>query len=114
MRRLLFGIAALVFAAGAAVAQQAAYVYTPLGFQQLTITSASVTTLTVPNGSRIAEICVESNSVRYRDDGVAVTSSVGMPVTASATPCFQYSGNLVAIQFVAVSSSTTLDVSYYR
>lgn len=114
MRRLLFGTVALVMAGGAAWAQQAAYVYTPLGYQQLSVTSASAVNLTVPNASRIAEICLEANQMRYRDDGTAPTTSAGMPVTASQTPCFQYSGNLVAIQFIAVITASTLDVSYYR
>lgn len=114
MKRLWFVIVSLLISAGVAFAQQSAYIYTPLGYQQLSVTSASAVNLTVPNASRIAEICLEANQVRYRDDGTAPTTSAGMPVTASQTPCFQYSGNLVTIQFIAVITASTLDISYYR
>jgi hypothetical protein len=98
-----------------AFAQVAAYIYTPLGYQQISPVPTG-TTLTVPNSARIAEICVETNSVRYRDDGTNPTTTVGMPVVPTSTVpyCFQYSGNLVAITFIQVTSPATLDVSYYR
>ena len=96
-----------------ALAQGVAYIYTPLGYQQLAaVTSATALSLTVPNASRIAQICVGATAVRYRDDGTAPTSSLGM--TAAAAGCFQYSAALTAIQFISVSTTTTLDVSYYR
>lgn len=124
MRRLLFGIVALVLAAGAAVAQQAAYVYTPLAFVSTTVTSAAAVGLgtagavgslpTSAFNARVVQLCIDSNQVRYRDDGTAPTTSTGMPWVQSLTPCFPYSGNLTAIQFIAVSTSTTLSVSYYR
>jgi hypothetical protein len=94
-----------------ALAQQVAYVYTPLGFQQITPVPAA-TALTVPDGARVAEICVETNEVRYRDDATAPTTGVGIPVVSGS--CFQYSGALTAIQFIQVISPATLDVSYYR
>ena len=52
---------------------------------------------------------VGATAVRYRDDGTAPTSSLGM--TAAAAGCFQYSAALTAIQFISVSTTTTLDVS---
>lgn len=89
----------------------APYTYTALGYQQITSLSAA-TTLTVPAGAKLAQICVETQGVRYRDDGTAPTSTVGQPV-ASGT-CFQYSGPLAAIQFIQQSSSAAIDVSYYK
>jgi hypothetical protein len=112
MRRLLRGLFVLLGFAVPALAQSVAYIYTPLGYQQVSVTSPSALTLTVPTAARIAEICVETAQVRYRDDGTAPTANVGMP--AAASQCFQYSGSLVAIQFIAVSTTATLDVSYYR
>ena len=113
MRGIWRGVYILLGLSIPALAQSAAYIYTPLGYQQLaSVTSGTALNLTVPNASRVAEICVGANSVRYRDDGTAPTTSLGM--TATAAQCFQYSGNLVVIQFVAVNTPTTLDVSYYR
>jgi hypothetical protein len=89
------------------------YTYTALGYQQITAgTLASATALTVPTGATIAEVCVDTAPVRYRDDGTAPTASVGMP--AAAGTCFAYSGALAAIQFILASGSPVLNVSYYR
>lgn len=93
------------------------YLYTSLGEQYVTSGQlASAFSLTVPTGATIAQICVETAGVRYRDRGVAPTSSVGMPVVASSSTipsCFQYSGPLSAVQFIAISGSPTMDVFYY-
>lgn len=93
------------------------YLYNSAGAAQFISagTLASATGLTVPTGATIAQICVETAGVRYRDDGVAPTSSVGMPLVATSTvpACFQYAGPLGAIQFIAISGSPTMDVSYY-
>ena len=116
MKRLAWIIIVLLCAGGVAAAQQAAYVYTPLGFQALTITSGSASNLTIPTGSapRLVEICMEANQMRYRDDGTAPETTLGTLVTYSLTPCFPYSGSISAIQFIAVSTSLTLDALYYR
>jgi hypothetical protein len=93
------------------------YLYKSAGASQFisAATLTSTTSLTVPSGTTIAQICVETAGVRYRDDGVAPTASVGIPVVAtSSTPaCFQYAGPLSAIQFIALSGSPTMNVSYY-
>lgn len=120
MRRLWFALVGLTGAVTVAAAQQAAYVYTWIGFQQLPVTStgAAFAVLTVPNGARLAQICVEANAVRYTEDGVTnPTGSFGQPVSGANFPvCFPYSGPLVNLRFSqAVSGSNALlSVSYYR
>lgn len=86
-------------------------VYGPLGYQQITGMSGA-TLLTVPATARVAEIVVEAQGIRYRDDGTAPTSTVGIPVAAGVS--FQYSGNLSGIQFIQQTSGAILNVSYYR
>lgn len=86
--------------------------YISAGAGQYGLSASSVVGLTVPSGATIAEICVEGAAVRYRDDGVAPTATVGMPVAAGS--CFPYSGPLSSVQFIAQSGSPTLDVSYYK
>lgn len=76
---------------------------------------ASATNLAVPPGATIAEICVETAGVRYRERGLAPTASVGMPAIATSTAplCFQYAGPLTTIKFILISGSPTMDVFYY-
>lgn len=88
------------------------------GYQQITSLS-SAANLTVPardaNGLNarpvIALITPEGQSVRWRDDGVAPTSTVGMPLAAGVT--LQYDGDLSKIQFIEQAASAKLNISYY-
>ena len=88
------------------------YLYVSAGASQMALSVGTNTTLTAPATATIAEICVEGAGVRYRDDGTAATSSLGVPVSAGS--CFQYSGPLSSLSFTAQSGSPTIDVSYYR
>jgi|TARA_R110000868_G_scaffold63581_1_gene191781 hypothetical protein len=89
-----------------------------LGYQQITSLSAA-TALTVPQknigglaGSpRIAIITPETQAVRWRDDGVAPTASVGMPLAAGVT--LQYDGDLTQIKFIEQTASAKLNITYY-
>ena len=83
---------------------------TCLGYQQITSLSSS-TALTVPAGATLALIVPETQNVRWRDDGVAPTSSVGMLVPANSS--MSYDGDLKAIRFIAATSGAILNVSYY-
>ena len=111
--KFLAGIVAIVFVCPAFAGQvtiTGGYISAGPGQYGLTVSSA--TPLTVPAGSEIAEICVETAGVRYKDDGGVPTSSSGIPVASGS--CFQYGGPLNKIQFIAQSGSPTLDVSYYK
>jgi len=88
------------------------YLYVSAGASQMALAVGANTSLTVPAGATLAEICVEGASVRYRDDGAAATSSLGIPVSSGT--CFPYSGPLAALSFSAQGGSPTIDVSYYR
>jgi hypothetical protein len=68
--------------------------------------------LTVPAGSRFAEIIVDVAGVRYRDDGTAPTASVGMPLSAGAV--LEYDGSLSAVQFIrSGGTDAVLNILYY-
>lgn len=119
MKSLAWGLGALfVISAVPARAQQ----YVPKGFCHLTSSqtgsavgfSASADAACasgLPITARTVEICVEAQSVRYRDDGVAPTTTVGMLVTAGT--CWAYAGTIAAIQFIAVTNGAVVDVSFY-
>jgi hypothetical protein len=91
---------------------------TRLGYQQITSLSAS-TALTVPirdvNGlscrPAIAIITPETQAVRWRDDGVAPTASVGMPLAAGVS--LQYDGDITQIRFIEQTASAKLNITYY-
>lgn len=91
---------------------------TRLGYQQITSLSAS-TGLTVPqfdlNGlackPSIALITPETQGVRWRDDDVAPTASVGMPLAAGVT--LQYDGDISKIKFIEQTASAKLNITYY-
>ena len=81
-----------------------------LGYQQITSLSDS-TALTVPVGATLALIVAETQAVRWRDDGVAPTASIGMPLATGVS--LSYDGDLRAIRFIQQLASATLNVSYY-
>jgi len=93
-------------------------VTTRLGYQQITSLSSS-TGLTVPqvdlNGlackPSIAIITAETQGVRWRDDDVAPTASVGMPLASGST--LQYDGDLTKIRFIEQTASAKINVTYY-
>lgn len=93
-------------------------VTTRLGYQQISTLTAA-TALTVPtkdlNGLNcrptIALITPETQGVRWRDDDVAPTSSIGMPLAAGVT--LQYDGDLTKIQFIEQAASAKLNITYY-
>lgn len=85
--------------------------WTPQGYQQIeTLTSAQ--NLTVPASATFAVFVAEGQVVRWRDDGTAPTTSVGMPL-ATHTP-MTYIGNLAAFRVIETAASAKLNVSYYR
>jgi hypothetical protein len=93
-------------------------VTTCFGYQQITDLTAS-TALTVPIKSPeglnarpvLALIVAEGAPVRWRDDGVAPSATVGMPIAVGVP--FQYDGDLTKIRFIQQSASGILNISYY-
>jgi hypothetical protein len=89
-----------------------------IGYQQITSLS-SAQNLTVPDldltglnqKPTFALITPETQGVRWRDDGIAPTATVGMPLAAGVT--LQYDGNLKNIRFIEQAGSAKLNISYY-
>lgn len=99
--------------------------YVPLGYCQITslgtavaLVTASCSTGSVPAGATIAEICVSTAGVRYRDDGTAPTTTTGIPATPGSTTspnCFAYSIKpLSKSQWIAASGSPVMDILFYK
>ena len=91
---------------------------TCLGYQQITSLTAAVG-LTVPQRDlqglnqkpTFALITPLTGNVRWRDDGVAPTATVGMPLAAGVT--LQYDGDLTRIRFIDNGGTAELNISYY-
>lgn len=96
-----------------------------LGHQQITLSTGTVSSLSIPSGRTTlypsgrttlvgCMINVETQNARYRDDGVAPTSLVGFNIKTTDPP-LQVVGlaRLKAMQFLAASSGAILNVAYY-
>lgn len=89
-----------------------------IGYQQITSLS-SAAGLTVPTNDKsgnkqqptFALIVAEGKDVRWRDDGTAPTTSVGMPLAVGVP--LQYDGDLTNIKFIETAASAKLNISYY-
>lgn len=89
-----------------------------IGYQQITDLTSAVG-LTVPSLDRtglnqmptFALITPLTANVRWRDDGIAPTGSVGMPLAAGVT--LQYDGDLRGIKFINNGGTAELNISYY-
>lgn len=91
----------------------------PLGYCQLTATGTAAQLSTcsggIPTRSVWAVICVETANIRWRDDGVAPTASVGMLLGATGpAACMDYSGTFNTFQFISTTGSPVLNVSFYN
>lgn len=82
----------------------------PKGYEQITSVAAS-TALTVPAGATTALIVPEVADIRYRDDGIAPTATVGWPLARDTG--MLYAGSLSAIRLIQVQTGCILDVNYY-
>lgn len=90
--------------------------YVPLGYQQVGSGAlASAGPLSVPATANFAIISVDGSSsgVRWRDDGEAPTSTMGILIDAGSAP-FEYSGDLRAMQFITAAGGPILNVAYYK
>lgn len=82
----------------------------PKGYQKIT-GLGTVKSLTVPAGAVYAEISVETQDVRWRDDGINPTVTDGMPLVAGQS--MEYDADLEAIKFIETAASAVIHVAYY-
>ena len=86
---------------------------TSAGTGQMSLAVTTATLLSLPIGTRAAQVTVESASVRCRDDGTAPTSSTGVLYQAG-TVITEWLPALANFQCIQVSGTATLDVAYYK
>ncbi len=78
-----------------------------------TSSAQSLTASGIPTGANAAMIQGETANVRWRDDGGAPTTSVGMILVSGQAPV-TYAGTLSALRFIAATGSPLVNVSFYR
>ncbi len=90
--------------------------YAALGYAQLTGMSAATTfasaSVTIPAGTTHILMRAETQNVRWRDDGVAPTGTVGN-LLATGDGAFLYGGPASKLQFIQATSGAILNVSFY-
>jgi hypothetical protein len=105
-------ITMLMSTAWACTAQAQIVGHSSTGATQTLTLTGTAQSLTVPQGTVWATICIETAAARWRDDGTAPTATVGQPLTSGQ--CMQYSGPFSAFQLIAQSGSPVATISYYR
>lgn len=85
----------------------------PKGYQQI-IGAAAAVAATVPAGTTVMVVTVETQAVRYRADGTNPTSAVGVPIGVGSSWTFKGTqAQLLAIKFIEQAASATLNFDYY-
>lgn len=82
----------------------------PLGYQQITDLTG-VVLLVPPTGACLAVIQAEGAPVRWRDDNVAPSASVGMRLSQNSE--LQLDVILTGVRFIQEAAGAKLNISYY-
>lgn len=85
------------------------------GFTGTACTGANQTN-GVPNGAFMANVCISTQAVNWRDDGVAPSATLGtggMPFPAGS--CMWYAGyQLSAVQYIQQTAGAVVSVMFYK
>ncbi len=97
----------------------------PIDYATLTVSSTAVTLVTnasptLPANAKGAIITVETDQVRYREDGTAPTSSEGILLNPGDVLTYDSWTSddskrriLIAVKFIRVTSDAALKIHYY-
>lgn len=89
---------------------------TPIGFGTVTVSTSAIGLPSIPtSGQRATKalITIETNPVRWRDDGTNPTAGAGQPIAAAGV--LEYEGVMEAFKVIrSGASDATLNVTYYR
>jgi hypothetical protein len=92
-----------------------------MGDEQITVSNAAIpftATIYAPAGVQpadMAQIVIETNAARYRDNGLAPTAAVGYPIAVGTPYMVCGTLNIRRAQFIRSGAADgTLNVIYYR
>lgn len=120
-------VAVLLMVGDAAVWSQAApagcpqfRTYVAYDFEQITVSTTAIgftPTKSAPSGLAPADavyVTVETNAVRYRDDGTNPTAAVGQPLAVNQTGWVCGPGAIAKTKFIRQTADATVDATFYR
>jgi len=113
-------VAALLCSAPARADMIPGVAVTPVGYCQIAAaTLAAATPLSscsggIPAGANLALLQAETQNIRWRDDGTAPTTTVGMILIQGAHQPTLYAGTLSKLQFIDATAGGILNVTFYR
>jgi hypothetical protein len=82
--------------------------------QACTSSGASLTAVGPPNGANFVMMQSETQNIRWRDDGAAPTTTVGMLLNTTATFPTLYNGQMGKVQFIDATAGGLLDAAFYK
>lgn len=84
----------------------------PKGYQQLTALAAAKQA-TPPTGANYAIIRCTGADVRWRDDGIPPTATVGFPLAVGDELAYDSPTGLANLQFAQQSAGAEVSINYY-
>ncbi|MDE2098523.1 MAG: hypothetical protein KGL39_14815 [Patescibacteria group bacterium] len=92
-----------------------AYISTgdPVGYEQQAVSTVANLS-SIPSQANKATIQPDNGDVRWRDDGVAPTASVGNYLPQLSTLSIESLKSLNAIQLVAVTGTVNVNINFYQ
>lgn len=83
-----------------------------LGYQQIGLAADTVSAAPVPPpGTSVALMKIEGAPVRYRDDGVDPTQSVGMPLSIGES--IVYDAVMLDMRLIGQQAGAIVNIAYY-
>ena len=91
----------------------APYAFTPLSPGQHNVAITSSTGLTIPSGSKFANVCAKTASLNYTIDGTT-TPTTGLGTTLAIGACVWLQGSAALANFRAISATGTYDAEFLQ
>jgi len=84
----------------------------PVGVAEDTTIDGASALPSIPAAADFCLIYVETQAIRYRDDGTDPTASVGCPLPVGSV--LNYDGDLSAIKVISQIAGAKISVAYYQ
>lgn len=85
----------------------------PLGYAQMTSITTATALTGIPATATVVVIQAEAQNLRFRDDGVSPTGSVGYLIQTGAGGEMIYTGDLSTVELIEDTSGAIANLLYY-
>lgn len=82
------------------------------GYIQLTSVDTATSIGTVPDDTILVIIIAEAQAIRWRDDAVNPTATVGMPLAVGQQ--YIYNGEISKLVFISQTAGAKVNLSFYK